>query len=106
MATREGECGGMTMFTARLIEKSDYPVLRKWWDDRPEATEWQEALLPPLGCLAEDEKGPAAAVWAYLTVEQGVAFWEYACTRPGLKLTESTEAFQCAAQGLEAACLA
>lgn len=93
------------MLTTRLIEPADIPVIAEWWK-RPGAAFFDPLLLPQLGVVAEDEEGLAAAVWVYLAVDVGVAFFEHACDRPGLTIEEATEAIQAVMIAAEEACVA
>lgn len=43
-----------------------------------------DAVIPPLGIIASDADGPAAVMWCFEPYGCGVAYLEYAVTRPGL----------------------
>lgn len=79
---------------------TDTVMLAEWFrahSERPFPLE----LLPPTGIIAEDETGPLAACFLYLSYGIGVAFVEAAVSRPGLSLKRSRQAFAAVLGGLE-----
>jgi hypothetical protein len=60
----------------------DYQTVSSWWEAR-HGVPLMETLLPPLGIIVEDEKGPCAALWCYECFGVGVCFLEFAISRPG-----------------------
>lgn len=87
-------------------------TVREWNRDTDTAliAEWlrvhngqpfEPAILPPTGVIAEDDTGPLAACWIYLSYGIGVAFVEMAISRPGLSLAKSRKAFAAVMGALE-----
>jgi hypothetical protein len=71
----------------------DYQTVSSWWEARHGAP-LTETILPPLGVIVEDEKGPCAALWCYQSVGIGVCFLEFPISRPGLGVSASVRAFE------------
>lgn len=74
------------------------------WNEARHGQILPETVLPPLGVICEDSKGPAAALFAYQSVGIGVAHADHFLTRPGLSLSTARKAGAFALQGL-CACL-
>lgn len=71
----------------RYVEIEDYTQLDQWWKQHHAgAGALPKAVLPPLGVVVEDEFGPAFAVWCYEVYGVGMAFLEYAVSRPGISM--------------------
>ena len=84
-------------FTFRRVEPDDHAFLREWWEAHAPGTEFPVGILPPLGVLVVDGDGPVAALWCYESYGVGVAFLEFAVSRPGLSAAAAAAAFQAAA---------
>lgn len=69
--------------SVRTISPDDLPTLLAWWRDRGEG-ELPDGILPPLGIVACDRHGPAAAAWIYQPVGVPLAILDWLITRPGL----------------------
>ena len=69
--------------SVRVISPSDLPTLLAWWRDRGEG-ELPDGILPPVGVIASDEHGPAAAAWIYQPTGVPLAILDWLITRPGL----------------------
>ena len=69
----------------RKFTPEDLPEFEAWWAARHVGA-LPAGLLPPLGVVVEDEKGPAGMLWCYECYEVGVAWLEYPVTRPGLNV--------------------
>lgn len=67
----------------RPVTPGDLPALLGWWRDRGEG-ELPDGILPPLGIVACDAHGPAAAAWIYQPVGVPLAILDWMITRPGL----------------------
>jgi hypothetical protein len=65
------------------VSKADVALVNSWWHGRGLGT-LPEGVLPPVGFLASDDHGPAAAGWIYQPVGCTVAFVDWLVTRPGL----------------------
>jgi|GEM_PF-2997651 len=86
-------------FTARLYgqKTGDYQLVSGWWRARHGGA-LTETILPPLGVIVEDEKGPLAALWCYQTVGIGVCILEFAITRPNSSFKQSRKGLLMAAE--------
>ncbi|RYD18903.1 MAG: hypothetical protein EOP88_20945 [Verrucomicrobiaceae bacterium] len=69
--------------SVRSISASDLPTLFAWWRDRGEG-ELPDGILPPVGIVASDAHGPAAAAWIYQPAGVPLAILDWLITRPGL----------------------
>ena len=77
---------------------ADYVLLSSWWKDRHGAMVGS-ALLPPLGVVVEDIEGPAGMLFCYECYGVGMAFLEFACSRPGLSLRRASAVMGMAVSG-------
>ena len=84
--------------------ETDSDLCADWWHAHT-GLALQTAVLPPLGVMAEDETGPCAAAWLYLSAGIGIAFLEMPVSRPGLSLRNARQAFKAVFGALEAAAL-
>lgn len=64
-----------------LIDARTLPVILDWWKLRG-LGEMEEGILPPVGYVASDDEGPAAAAWLYQPVGCQVAILDWLVTRP------------------------
>ena len=85
----------------RAFEPEDIPTAEAWWGARHKSS-FPAAMLPPLGVVLEDMRGPAAMLWCYESYGVGVAFLEFSITRPGLSLKEARLAVR---HTIEACCV-
>lgn len=91
--------------TIRPATPEDGELAETWCHDHGEDRFYRVAL-PPIGCVAEDESGPAGMVWVYCACNIGVAFVEWLVTRPGLMVAQARRCGEVLMQGIEAAALA
>jgi hypothetical protein len=82
------------------IAVGDFQTVAAWWWAR-HGYPFPEILLPPLGVVVNRGHEPVAALWAYQSVGIGVAFLEFAITRPGLSLREAHAAMGFALMAVE-----
>jgi hypothetical protein len=71
----------------------DYGLIQGWREAHA-GGEVTDAVLPPLGCVLEDECGPVAALFLFECCGCPVAFIDCPVTRPGLKTAEAVAAFE------------
>lgn len=64
-----------------------------WWGERGRG-QFLENLLPPDGFIVERDGEAVAAIWLYFSYGIGMAFMEFAVTRPGQSAAQSKEAFR------------
>lgn len=70
----------------------DRQEIERWYAAR-ESYPPPEAILPKLGCIAQNEDGvPLAAAWVYLDNSVGVCFLEWLVTAPGQTTDEAANA--------------
>lgn len=83
--------------TARIYGEAsgDYQIVSSWWKAR-RGEELPETMMPPLGIIIEDAKGPCAALWCYQCFGIGVCFLEFAISRPGMGFRHASNAFKMA----------
>jgi hypothetical protein len=104
-------CGGAGILGAMPVDSPPPPVLtvRPYTpDDYLMAARWHmnhgnelvDFVLPPLGAVVEDAKGPAVILWCAEPAGFGCAYLEFPLSRPGLSLAESMAAFKLAVQAL------
>ena len=77
------------------------PALREWWAGRDLGT-LPDDVLPPVGFVASDDHGPAAAAWLYQPAGCRVAIIDWLVTRPGLSLLDGRAACRAVFAALEA----
>jgi len=97
---------------SNLLEKESYVIrpygigdeaeLRLWLDGhRLSGDSFNAGLLPPLGVVVEVDGEPVSCCFAYMSVRVGVAFLEFAVTRPGLSVLEAKNSLGAAIEGIE-----
>ena len=64
-----------------------------WWGERGRG-QFLENLLPPDGFIVERDGEAVAAIWLYFSYGIGMAFMEFAVTRPGQSAAQSRAAFK------------
>lgn len=74
-----------------IIEAIHLPILFDWWKIRGLGTMDSE-LLPPVGYVASDREGPAAAAWLYQPVGCKLAILDWLVTRPYLRPSTARKA--------------
>lgn len=84
--------------------ETDAATVSGWWEKR-HGVAMQLALLPPVGVVVEDDRGPVCALWLYLSAGIGVGFLENPVSMPGMGPRISAEAFAVALAALEAVAL-
>lgn len=75
--------------TIRAYTPDDFPIVEQWAKARSMAIVPQ--LLSPNGFLVEDEQGPVAVCWVYLTFDCPLAFIDHLFTRPGTSMKKCRE---------------
>ena len=71
--------------TVRQVKAEDLPLVSKWWNAHHAGVgQLPLTLLPPLGVMISDDRGPVFALWCYEFYGVGVASLEYPVSRPGL----------------------
>lgn len=85
--------------TARIYGEAsgDYQTVNSWWKARRDE-QLPETMMPPLGIIIEDTNGPCVALWCYESFGIGVCFLEFAISRPGMGLGQSSRAFKMAVE--------
>lgn len=78
--------------TIRAYAPADFPIVEQWAKARNMAIVPQ--LLSPNGFLVEDERGPLAVCWVYLTFDCPVAMVDNLFTRPGASLKKGLAAWR------------
>lgn len=73
------------------------------WSRRHDGPGVNPAALPPIGCVCEDEQGPAGMAWVYCSCNIGVAFVEFLTMRPGLRVGQSAAVGRALVAGIESA---
>lgn len=87
-----------TVLQVRAYEsETDFPMISQWWDDHGHGTEEEKAItlaiLPPLGIVVHEQFGDdILALWLHLSLSCGACFLEPCISRPGLKISQTTEA--------------
>jgi len=76
----------------------DYQELSSWWFERHKEP-FPEALLPPDSVMVCRGGKTLAMLSVYLSYGIGVAFLEFAVTRPGLGIKDAREALEAALEG-------
>jgi hypothetical protein len=76
----------------------DYQVVSAWWQAR-HGQPFPETLVPPDAVIVERAGKPVAFLCCYLSYGVGVAFLEFAVTRPGLGFKVAREAMTMAING-------
>jgi hypothetical protein len=89
--------------TIRPASLPDDGDLAAEWSRRHDGQPFNPELLPAIGVVCEDDKGPCGMVWAYLSCNIGVAFIEFLVMRPGLQLSESVATGKALMAGIESA---
>ena len=84
-----------------MVDARTLPVILDWWKIRGEG-EIPEDVLPPVGMVAMDGDGPAAAAWIYQPAGCKVAILDWMVTRPWMRQEESREACRALLMALEA----
>jgi hypothetical protein len=74
----------------------DFQTVSGWGKARGNKGVFAETLLPPLGLIVELNDEPVAALWCYESYGIGVAFLEWACTKPGIGPVLATRALSMA----------
>jgi len=82
-------------------KETDEALVCAWWDYH-RGYDLPTVLLPPVGVVVEDCDGPLCAVWLYMTIGHGVAFPEWAMSKPGLSRREAVKSFNFAHEAIEA----
>jgi hypothetical protein len=82
------------------LSVGDYQVISGWYHER-HGRLLPETILPPLGVMVEDSKGPAAVLFAYQSLGIGVAFLDPFITRPGMPAGAAHHLFGWALAGIE-----
>ena len=77
--------------TIRAYAPDDFPLVEQWAKARNMAVIPQ--ILGPRGFIVEDELGPVAVAFVYLTFEVPVAFVDNLFTRPGTSMKKCREAW-------------
>lgn len=77
--------------TIRAYIADDFPVVEQWAKARNMAVIPQ--LLGPRGFIVEDELGPLAVAFVYLTFDVPLAFIDNLFTRPGTSIKQCREAW-------------
>jgi hypothetical protein len=72
------------------------PLINEW-SRAAEMPGLNEAVIPPLGVVVSDGIGPASAMWCFECYGVGIAYLEYAVTRPGLEWTHAANVLGVAA---------
>lgn len=67
-----------------LIDGFTLPIILDWWQIRGLGS-MDRDVLPPVGYVASDREGPAAAAWIYQPVGCAVAIVDWLVTRPYLR---------------------
>lgn len=67
-----------------LIDGFTLPTILDWWNFRGIGP-MDPSILPPVGYVASDREGPAAAAWIYQPVGCAVAILDWLVTRPLLR---------------------
>jgi|GEM_PF-2154581 len=82
------------MYQIRPVDKSagDLSLISEWWSTHEKGRLPLE-LLPPTGFFVLKDDQPVAVVFLYLSVGVGVAFLEWAVSKPELSLKEARQAF-------------
>lgn len=83
------------------LAAGDWQTVSGWHEAR-HGEPLPETILPPLGIICEDAKGPAAAVFAHQSLGIGVAHADHFLTRPGLSFGEARRAGARLLEGLRA----
>lgn len=73
----------------RTYTPDDFPIVEQWAKARNMAIVPQ--LLGPRGFIVEDDHGPLAVAFVYLTFEVPVAFVDNLFTRPGTSMKKCRE---------------
>lgn len=66
----------------RLYTPEDYPTLLTWWEGH-EVAAIPKGLLPSLGVVIEDDKGPILAAWLYRDADGKLGWIAWTVSRPG-----------------------
>lgn len=78
--------------TIRAYQPSDFPIVEQWAKAR------NMVLIPQLlsknGFLVEDEDGPIAVAWCYLTFDCPLAYVDHLFTRPKTSLKKGLAAWR------------
>ena len=82
---------------------TDIPTLQAWHEAR-HGYALSALLLPPLGFVVTDERGPCAALFCYQSYGVGVAFIDLALSRPGTSFAEAKKAFSLCLKAIVLAC--
>lgn len=76
------------------------PAIQSWWAARDQGT-MPEGILPPVGRVAVDDHGPAAAAFLYEPTGCDVAIIDWLVSRPGLQLSAARLACRLILSALE-----
>lgn len=75
------------------------PLAKSWWRARHNE-DLPDALLPPCGCVVEDDHGPAVMLFCEEPAMVSAARIEWPLSRTGLSLTAAKECFKLAIENL------
>lgn len=90
----------------RFVQPDDITIASAWWEERHLGKQmWTEAL-PAIGCVCEDNNGPAGMAWVYLDNSRSIGFIEHLVMRPGITVRQARRIGADLLAGLEAAAAA